>query len=424
MARGIGFDFGTTNSALAVADESGDVTVAEFEAAGGATPSFRSVVFVGREDEKAPIETHAGPRAIERYLELDEARRLMQSLKSFLASRLFRATQIFELRLTLEDLIGHIVRPIREQAEALFGPLAPPLVVGRPVRFATAKSADDEGRALKRLEAAMWEAGFPEVVFEYEPVAAAHHYEHALDHDERVLIADFGGGTSDFCLIEVGPSRRRQPRTANDIIGAAGVAVAGDAFDAKIVRNVVAERLGKGSLRQVFLGGQVPIPNWIYRELERWHLRSRKTLGFLHEVAEGALAPDRIEALIHVVENDLGYTLYRAVQAAKTDLSSADACDFHFADAPVEIERRILRSEFETWIEEELRAIGACVDGLMAETGTPAEAVDRVFMTGGSAFVPAVRRLFAERFGEHKLTGGGELISVASGLALRARDLA
>jgi hypothetical chaperone protein len=428
LARGIGFDFGTTNSALAVASDDDEVAVIEFATADRTTPSFRSVVFFGREDEGAPLEIEAGPRAIERYLELEERRRLMQSLKSFLASDLFRATQIFEQTHTLEDLIGQIVRPIRKAAEQQHGPLEPPLVVGRPVRFAKAKNQEDELRALKRLEAAMWEAGFPEVIFEYEPVAAAHHYEHTLDHDERVLIADFGGGTSDFSLLDVGPSKRGRARSEADIIGSAGVAVAGDAFDAKIVRNVVAQRLGKGSMRNVFMGGEVPLPNWIYRELERWHhlsfLKSKKTLGFLYEALDGALEPEKIEALIHVVENDQGYALYRSVQAAKTGLSRAEACDFHFDDGVVRIERPIARSEFETWIEPELDALGACVDGLMRDTGVAPEAVDRVFMTGGSAFVPAVRRLYAERFGEAKLTGGGELISVASGLALRARDLA
>ncbi len=428
MARGIGFDFGTTNSALAVADDSDDVAVVEFDSTSGPTPSFRSVVFFGREDESARVEIEAGPRAIERYLELEEGRRLMQSLKSFLASGLFQATQIFERTYTLEDLVGHIVRPIRAAAEARHGRLEPPLVLGRPVRFAKQRKKEDELRALKRLEAAMWEAGFPEVVFEFEPVAAAHHYEHRLDHDERVLIADFGGGTSDFCLLEVGPSRRGRARTAQDIIGSAGVAVAGDAFDAQIVRNVVAERLGKGSLRKVFMGGEVPLPNWIFRELERWHhlsfLRSKKTLGFLYEALEGALEPEKIEALIHVVENDEGYALYRSVQATKSALSDSDTCTFHFDDGSLCIEREVSRHEFEGWIAEELQAVGECVDELLARTGTTPEAVDRVFMTGGSAFVPSVRGLFADRFGEAKLTGGGELISVASGLALRARDLA
>jgi hypothetical chaperone protein len=426
--RGIGFDFGTTNSALAVADADRRVEVAGFATTTGPTQSFRSVVFFGQEDEGATIETAAGPRAIERYLEQDERRRLMQSLKSFLASPLFKATNIFGRTCSLEDLIGQIVVPLRAEAERQLGDLSHPIVVGRPVRFARADEQTDDAHALSRLEAAMWQAGLSDVRFEYEPVAAAHHYEQGLGRDELVLIGDFGGGTSDFCLLHVGPSLRGRARTRDDIIGSAGVGVAGDAFDARIVRHAIAERLGRGSLRQVFLGKEMPIPNWIYRDLERWHhlsfLKSRKTLAFLHEALDGAKEPEKIEALLYVVENDLGYSLYRSVQQTKTELSAKSESRLYFEDGPVRIDRRVTRADFEAWIAPELEQIAGCVDGLMEQSGIAPAAVDRVFLTGGSAFVPAVRRLFEERFGADRLTGGGELISVASGLALRAIDLA
>jgi hypothetical chaperone protein len=427
MNRGVGLDFGTTNSALAVADHATGVHVAEFASALGPTPSFRSVLFFGREEGRAAIEQAAGPRAIERYGELEEQRRLMQSLKSFLASRLFTATSVFGRSHSLEDLVAQIVGPLREEAERSLGPVAPPLVVGRPVRFANQDDADDEARALTRLQAALWQAGFPDVVFEFEPVAAAHHYEQSLDDDELVLIADFGGGTSDFSILPVGPGWRNRSRSADDIVGNAGVAVAGDAFDAQIVRHVVADRLGRGSLRNVFLGGTVPMPNWIYRELERWHhlsfLRSRKTMSFLHEALEGAVEPEKLRALIHLIDDDLGLEMYRSVQDTKTELSRQEESVFRFHDDPVSIETTVTRADFESWIAPDLAQIGSCVDELLDATGTQPGEVDRVFMTGGSAFVPAVRRLFEARFGADRLTGGGELISVASGLALRARNL-
>lgn len=428
MTRGVGLDFGTTNSALAVADHPTGVRVAEFATRSGATPSFRSVLFFGREEGRASIEQAAGPRAIERHGEFDEQRRLMQSLKSFLASRLFSATNVFGRNFSLEDLVAGIVTPLREEAERRLGSFAPPVVVGRPVRFANQDDAADETRALTRLQAALWQAGFPDVVFEFEPVAAAHHYEQSLAEDQLVLIADFGGGTSDFSILPVGPGRRDRPRSADDIVGNAGVAVAGDAFDAQIVRHVVAERLGRGSSRNVFLGGEMPMPNWIYAELERWHhlsfLRSHETMSFLHEALDGSHEPEKLRALIHVIDNDLGYAMYRAVQQTKTELSRADASVFRFHDAPVSIEANVTRADFEAWIAPDLAQIGACVDDLLAATRTDPRDVDRVFMTGGSAFVPAVRRLFEDRFGPDRLTGGGELISVASGLALRARSLA
>jgi len=426
MARGFGLDFGTTNSAIAGCDDAGEVRFARFGAA--EVPTFRSVLFFGRDEEDGPVLTAAGPDAIERYLSCEFERRLVQSLKSFLASRLFKSTNVMGRVCSLEDLIGLLVAPLRDAAAAQLGPIEPPIVVGRPVRFAKADDEEDDRRAVSRLEASLWEAGLPEPIFEYEPVAAAHHYERGLDREELVLIADFGGGTSDFCLLPVGPSWRGRAREPGDILGTAGVAIAGDAFDAKIVRHVVAERLGKGSLHQVFLGNAVPLPNWIYRDLERWHhlsfLKSRKTMGFLHEALEGAQEPEKLEALIHVIENDLGHALYSSVEATKSALSRQDETTFVFHDAPVHIEARVTRGEFEGWIADELEAIEACLQGLLDETGIAPERIDRVFMTGGSSFVPAVRRIFTDRFGEARVRGGEELVSVASGLALRARDLA
>ena len=147
-------------------------------------------------------------------------------------------------------------------------------------------------------------------------------------------------------------------------------------------------------------------------------------MGFLQDALGGALEPEKIEALIHVIENDLGHALYRSVVAAKTELSRSTETTFVFEDAPVRIETRVSRSDFEGWIAEELEAIEACVDGLLADTRIPVDRVDRVFMTGGSSFVPAVRQIFSSRFGDDRVRGGEELVSVASGLALRARDIA
>jgi hypothetical chaperone protein len=240
------------------------------------------------------------------------------------------------------------------------------------------------------------------------------------------MIADFGGGTSDFCLVPVGPSQRGTKRKRRDILGTDGVAIAGDAFDARIIRNLVAPRLGRGSHHRTMFDDLMPVPSWLYRDLERWHhlsfLRSPRTLGVLHDILRHSLDKPKIEALLHLIENDLGYALYRAVERTKTALSRETESVLRFDDPPTCIEERVTRADFEDWIREELDDIRSCVDRLLVQTGTATERVDRVFMTGGSSFVPAVRDIFRERFGEAKIRSGGELISVASGLALRARD--
>ena len=426
---GVGLDFGTTNSALATCSADGRARVWSFAGPGATTTTaFRSVLFAGREDRRAKVEFCAGPLAIERYVELDEERRLLQSLKSFLASKLFTATSLFGRSTSLDELIGRIVRGLREEFEAQHTPLEGPIVVGRPVRFAKAREKEDDSFATERLRRALALGGFETVRFEFEPVGAAYHYEASLERDELVLIADFGGGTSDFCLLHVGPGAREARGEDGGILGTEGVAIAGDSFDGRIVRNVVAPLLGYGSSYTPFMGKPVAVPNSIYRDLERWHhlcfLKSRETLGFLGDVLRGAAEPARIEALLHVVQNDLGFALYQAVEACKRELSQRPEATLRFHDPPASIEARVAREDFESWISDDVAAIGACVDRLLEKTATRLAEVDRVFLTGGSSLVPAVRRVFDERFGRERVRTGDELTSVASGLALRARDLA
>lgn len=424
MARAIGVDFGTTNSALAVVDDRAEPRLAEFGWSGGESATFRSILYFER-DEDDRIQSVAGPRAIDRYLEADEPGRLVQSLKSFLPSRDFVATNVMGDAWRLEALIGRLLMRLREGAEERFGPLEGPIVVGRPVRFAGAKSADDEEYALSRLRAAYWNGGFGEIVFEAEPVAAAYFYERSLDHDETVLIADFGGGTSDFSLVRVGPGRASA--AGDPILGTAGIGIAGDAFDGKLVRHVVAPELGMGAEHRSIFDRVLQMPDWIYSHLERWHhlsfLKTPKTMQILHDLRREALEPERLDALIHLVRNDLGFALYRAVERTKLELSSAHESRFRFADGPVSIDVEVFRSDFMSWIWDEVEKIAECMDGMLGDCGIEPADVDAVFLTGGSSLVPAVRGLFLDRFGPDKLHSGGELTSVAGGLALRAAEL-
>jgi hypothetical chaperone protein len=255
-------------------------------------------------------------------------------------------------------------------------------------------------------------------------VAAAYYYEQSLTRDELVFIADFGGGTSDFSLVAVGPSRAKEARRR--ILGTSGVGIAGDALDAKVLHHVVAPRLGLGATYRAMFGRELEVPVWIYAKLRRWHhlsfLKTKKNLELIQEIASQTDEPDKIEALLHVLDHDLGYHLYRAVERAKVELSAREETTLSFVDPPVDLEVKITRVDFEGWIEEETTAMAECVDALLASTGTAARDVDQVFMTGGTSFVPAVRRIFDQRFGAAKIRAGGEMISVASGLALRARS--
>jgi hypothetical chaperone protein len=423
----VGIDFGTTNSSIAYAANSDEVQLASFPYLGNLTDSYRSLLYLQRMKEGGvnTLKSWTGPEGIEHYLSADVKGRLIQSLKSFLTSRTLHGTEVFGRRYTLEDLIARILRDLREKAEHQFGIDIRSAVVGRPVHFVGAEKQEDDIYAEDRLRSAFESAGYESVEFEMEPVAAAHYYESMLDHDELILIGDFGGGTSDFSLVHVGPAIRRRGRVSGDIVGNAGVGIAGDAFDAKIIKHLVSPALGEGSqLRS--LGRLLPVPNWVYIKLERWHhlslLRAKDVLDMLRGVHAQSLEPEKIGALIHFIKEDLGFQLHRAVQKIKCDLSQDAVATFLFSDGFVDLATVVERASFEEWISEEVGQIAGSVDSLLSSSGVHAKDVDMVFLTGGSSFVPAVRKIFEARFGEKRIRGGNEFTSVARGLALKAMD--
>jgi hypothetical chaperone protein len=347
-------------------------------------------------------------------------------MKSFLGSRLFEQTQLFNRVYRLEDFIAIIVRELRTAALEQFGDLEATIVVGRPVRFAGALGDDDAAFALERLQAGVRQGGFEQVTFEFEPVAAAAYYEIQLDHDELVLIADFGGGTCDFSLLHLGPSRRDAASSANRILGTAGVPIGGNDFDSRFIRHLVAPELGADSVYRSFSGKLLPMPQDLYAELERWDklsfLKTRQTLSMLQAIRGQSLEPEKIDGLLHVIDEDLGYQLYKSVESTKLALSVHATDTFRFDEPPVAIEQKVGRAAYEAWIAHDLRQIGDCVDGLLAQCQVAPGDVDSIFMTGGTSFVPAVQQVFAQKFSSDRLRRGGELTSVATGLALCARQ--
>lgn len=423
----IGIDFGTTNSAVARADRTGEVELVRFRHSAGLTDAYRSLLYLEqvRERNGKVVKSWSGPEGIERYLAADVKGRLIQSLKSFLSSRSLQSTDVFGRRRTIEDLIARILRDLREKTEHQFQIQVRSGVVGRPVNFVGAETEGDNVYAERRLEAAFRAAGFESVRFEMEPVAAAYYYETTLDHDELILIGDFGGGTSDFSVVHVGPNVRRRGRQRSDLLGNAGIGLAGDSFDAKIVRHLVSPALGAGTQMRS-LHKILPVPNWVYANLERWHhlsfLKTREIMNMLASVRAQAIEPEKLEALLHLIREDLGYHVHQAVQQVKCELSIRSSAMFHFSDGAIELQALVERDLFEQWIMDELEQIAACVDSLLKQCRLDCRDIDRVFLTGGSSFVPSVRRIFESRFGRDRITAGNEFTSVARGLALQASE--
>jgi len=432
----IGIDFGTTNSSIALATADGVVELVSFPTAAGTTESFRSVLYLEqlKQAGRTQIKGFTGPAAIEHYLQAEHKGRLIQSLKSYLTSRTLTGTEVFGRRYVVEELISRILTDLRLSAELQFDRPVRHATVGRPVRFVGAENDDDDAFAVERLRQAFVRAGFESVEFEMEPIAAAYAYESTLNHDELILIGDFGGGTSDFSLLHVGPGVRSRGRTAEDLLGNSGLGLAGDSFDARIVRKLVSPALGSNSFERSYAQAAdrpasiIPaVPAWIYANLERWHylsfLKTRNVAEILRSARARAQQPEKIEALINLVEEDLGYQLHQAVQRLKIELSHEESAEFWFRDGSMDIVAAVSRAEFEGWISEELLSIERCVDELLANSNVAAREVDRVFLTGGTSFVPAVRRIFEARFGADRVRTGNEFTSVARGLALREAEM-
>lgn len=417
----VGIDFGTSNTMVAHSGPKGETRFLAYDLLGARTSSFRSLLFFDPEEQEMgeSIAYHAGTQAIEAYLEAMGEGRLIQSFKTHLTAASLGRTQIGHHAVSLDDMLRLFFVRLREHIQAQWGALPDRVTMGRPVNFVGAADEAANLAAQERLAKAAKQTGFQEVQFRLEPIAAAFHYEQRIQKPQLVLVADFGGGTTDYCLMRLGGSSRQGHR-ADDIVATGGVGVAGDDLDAAIIDNVVSPQLGKGTNYKE-MGRVAAIPSSYYHKLSRWHqlsfLRGQRTRTELERLHRSAEHPEAIAALMHVIDTNQGFHLHKAVEQLKIELSNQAEGNFSFVDEDVEIRVPVQRADFEQWISPTVDAMVQTLDQLLEGAKLGFEDVDRVFMTGGTAFVPCVRRAFAQRFGADKLSGGEEMLSIASGLA-------
>ncbi|WP_422057908.1 Hsp70 family protein [Sphingomonas sp.] len=411
----IGFDFGTTNSVVARArDDSCDLI--KLDGPAGADPVFRSALCFWQDDaEKGGLGVAAGPWAIEEYLEFPQGSRFIQSFKSVAAAASFEHAFVFERRYRFEQLGRLFLSQMATHAGGALDIKDARIVVGRPVEYAGHRP--DEALARQRYNA-MFEVLGTKIHYVYEPLGAAYSYAARLDAPATVLVADFGGGTSDFSIVRIG-APGTTPRCTP--LSHAGVGIAGDRFDQRIVEHLVLPMLGKGGQYRSF-DKLLDIPGGWFTDFSDWSrlalMRNRRTIAELEKLRRAALDPDAIGRMIAIIEGELGYQLYDAVGTLKRALSSDAEAHFHFESDNLLIEADVTRAEFEGWIDDDIARIEAAVNRALAGAHVEPEAIDRVFLTGGTSLTPRVRRLFATRFGEHRIAAGGELTSIAHGLAL------
>ncbi|WP_341227380.1 Hsp70 family protein [uncultured Arcticibacterium sp.] len=398
-----GVDFGTTNSALAILDLEKNEVVKVF--------TMPSVLFFPDLEHGFAFST--GQEAIDNYVKSKSNGRLMKSIKSVLPIKSFTHTVISNKVFKSEDLVALVMKALKKQADDFLGEEVKTAVIGRPVVFS--ENAEKEAIAQKRLENAVKLSGFETVSYQMEPIAAAYTYERTLKKKELVLVADFGGGTSDFTLMELGANK------THDNIVQGGIYIGGDNFDSKLMWHKGTPHFGRG-VKEKFFEKWVPLPLSYFVNITTWakmnFLNTNKMREAIRKSYFRSGDNPKVKNLLTLIEKNLGYELFQHVEKAKIELTKNDTTDFAFSNEEIDFKEPVSAKEFEEEIiEEELQKIGNYLDEFLAKNNASYEDIDSIFMTGGTSMVRGLRNLFTARFGASKIKSGDNFNSVAMGLA-------
>ena len=444
----IGLDFGTTNSGTAAYDGR-RVHLFPVDPAGQPPTIIRSALYITRDHQ-----VHIGRQAIDTYYRQNSGRprklvkkytgtlsqvysdglevvediyahvdelspgRLLRSLKSALSGR-YEGTEIFGKTYELEELVALYLGEIRRRVEVKTGERVDGVVLGRPVNFVGSDDTDgSNARAQTRLLEAAKRAGFGQVQFELEPVAAALHYELSIREPQNIVVFDFGGGTLDITVLQVGRPGERK------VYATGGVGIAGELFDRRIVASLLLDHFGQGS---TWGDESVPFPSQHTQALLNWQtileLYRPEVLHFFRSAQMSGSHPARVRALESLVTNDEGIHLFDIVEGAKVDLSTACFAIIRLLGQELDIWQPITRTQFEALIGDETRQIERCLLDTVEASSLELEQIDAVVRTGGSAQIPAFITMLENLFGREKVVLSEVFSGVTAGLAVRAAEM-
>jgi len=418
-------DFGTSNSAIALPLGERAVRLVELEPGHSTMPT---AVFYRTDTEHAHAEPERlyGRAAIAAYVDGQDGR-LMRSMKSILGSTLVeQSTDVGGGRaVRYVDVIAGYLRQLKRKAEAAAGAPLERVVLGRPVFFVDGEPERD-AQAQHALEAAARQVGFREVRFQYEPIAAALDHESGIDHEQLVLVADIGGGTSDFSLVRVGPERRGRADRRDDILANHGVHVAGTDFDRHLELAAILPLLGYRSLGPA-KRGEAPreVPSSVYFDLATWHLIN--TVYVPSRVAElrrmkGWYADEgQHRRLMTVLEERLGHGLAAAAEKAKIDVATDGTAAIDLGLVEARLAAALSEAQASASIEADLARIVDAARQTARMAGVAPERIEVLYFTGGSTGLTALVDRIAAGFPLASRVRGDRFASVAQGLGLYAR---
>ena len=404
-----GFDIGTSNTSVGhfVDNQPRLIPIQDGRV------SIPTAIFFSLDDGIA----YYGREAVARYVLRDDGR-FMRSLKSVLGSSLiYDTTQVKGQRLRFIDIISLFIAAVRDAAG---GPTA--VVMGRPVHFVDGNDeADREAESQLRFAAEL--AGFTDIEFQFEPIAAALDYEQSVSTEHLAFVVDIGGGTSDFSIVRVSPERRGRTDRKSDILGYSGVRVGGTDFDRYLELRTVMPHLGLGSkLRHK----NMEPPVWWFHELATWQrinvMYDPRVATDIRRVRRDALAPEKLDRLLRVIETRKGHALLAAVEDAKIALSGNTSTILSSSVLPDLGDIEISRQQLEEAISGSIDQVVARLHRTLAAAAVTPDAIDAVFLTGGSSKLPVLQSHVRAIFPSATMIEGDAFGSVATGLTIDAHN--
>jgi hypothetical chaperone protein len=414
-------DFGTSNSLLAAAENKQIFSPIALDAHAKDPTVLRSILYYPNQNE-----VFFGSSAIQEFSQRDMSGRLIRSIKKFLPTRNFVGTFVDERPLNLEDIIGRFLLEMRQLANKHFDTDVTSVVLGRPARFSA--NQEDDRFAEYRLERSARNAGFTHIEFCPEPVAAAREFRTQLTSEKLVFVADFGGGTSDFTLVRLGP----KAYSPNDVLAVGGVSIAGDALDGTLMRHRIAYHFGADVEYKAPFGSNIlRMPAHLMERIcspaEISILRRQDTLQFFRNVQQWALESDdrkKMDNLFSLLNEQLGFKVFEEIERVKRELSENEKTTYDFRYPGIQIKEKILRKHLDEYFNDPVTRILDEVDRTLNLAGVNAADVDLICCTGGTANVPLIKNGLTTRFGQEKMQSHKHFHSVVEGLAERAREIA
>ena len=349
------------------------------------------------------------------YVYVDELKpgRLMQYLKTALRKNTpggYEGTQIFERFYTVGELVQVYLGLLKKRAEELLGEPIRSATLGRPVQYSS--SPEQDAKSEETMRQAALAAGFENVDFELEPVAAALDYERSISSPQNAVIFDFGGGTLDIAVMRLGEKNGRK------VYASGGVDIAGSDFDRAIIEKRMLPHFGLGQVdhQPAILELINSVPDWMALP----DLATPQNKNLLEKAMRAGLAPVRLKALQALIYNDMAFTFYNRVESAKISLSDQGAAVISLEDRDIPVWELYTRNQFEADILEFQSRVEKVLLDTLAASGLEPGSVDAVVKTGGSSNIPLFTGMLVRIFGAEKVKKSNPFSSVAAGLAIRA----